>query len=98
MWLRYMALVALVLAPVLTWPAAPGAQGGRAAAAGRWALRIVVWAGAAAALWFVVVPWSREMLAAGHSSDPYGAPVPLAVVLSAGLAVMRVRAALRRRA
>ncbi|HZZ83249.1 MAG TPA: hypothetical protein VFE30_01835 [Anaeromyxobacteraceae bacterium] len=95
MWLRYMALIALVLAPVLTWPATAGALGGRAAA-GRWALRIVVWAGAAAGLWLVVLPWSREMLAAGHSSDPYGAPVPLAVALSAGLAAMRVRAALRR--
>ncbi len=37
MWLRYMSLVALVLAPVVTYPAAPGTSGGSAFT--RWVLR-----------------------------------------------------------
>ncbi len=87
-----MGLVALVLAPVVTWPAP------RAGAPARppWPLRLAIQAGALAAIGWVVLPWSREVLRTGHSSDPYGAPVPLAAALAAGLAFARLRATLRR--
>ncbi len=85
-----MGLVALVLAPVVTWPA-PGAG-----ARPPWLVRLAIQAGAVAAIGWVVVPWSREVLRTGHSSDPYGAPVPLAAALAAGLALARLRLVLRR--
>ncbi len=95
MWLRYMSLVALVLAPVVTYPAAPGTSGGSAFT--RWVLRLVIWAGAAASLWWVIAPWTREMLAVGHTSDRFGAPVPLALALSVGLVSVRLWALRRPR-
>ncbi|BDG07359.1 hypothetical protein [Anaeromyxobacter paludicola] len=88
-WLRYMSLVALVLAPVVTWPAPAGVGG----ALRRWALRLGIWAGASLSLWFVVAPWCRELLATGRSSDRFGAPIPLALALAVGLAGMRAWAA-----